>query len=468
MAELNFPLSFKRQYSGSLDVDLVFETLVARDTYLTDPLRYAGMIVSCLELEGKIFVLNNAMDAWLSASGTSSLKVKTSSTDTTEGYLADKILGTTSKILVTKENAGANETLKVNIGTDVFDKVVDDTDDIKESTTKVFVTPAEKIAITHTNRTALNAITGTNTGDETKETILSKLTFTPENVANKDIDGTLTANSDIKYPSQKAVKTYVDTKQDKFYMQSTTPTTPKKNDVWVDTTASPYLIKIYDDVTSTWIPAGSGGAKAEDIAYINGDIKTVKEALDKLLYSNLAISLTSTSNSVQEKGITLNSIVLNWTYSKNVVSQTLDGVTLDVLDRTYTEGTSISTNKTYTLSANDGTKATAKSISFSFINGIYYGVSSSTTYDSSLILSLTKKLQTNNTIEITVDCLSDNYIYYASPLAYGNPTFEVGGFTGGFTLADTFTFTNVNGYSESYQLWQSDSTSLGDTTVTIS
>ena len=167
MAELNFPLSFKRQYSGSLDVDLVFETLVARDTYLTDPLRYAGMIVSCLELEGKIFVLNNAMDAWLSASGTSSLKVKTSSTDTTEGYLADKILGTTSKILVTKENAGANETLKVNIGTDVFDKVVDDTDDIKESTNKVFVTPAEKIAITHTNRTALNAITGTNTGDET-------------------------------------------------------------------------------------------------------------------------------------------------------------------------------------------------------------------------------------------------------------------------------------------------------------
>ena len=32
-----------------------------------------------------------------------------------------------------------------------------------------------------------------------------------ELLANKDIDGTLTANSDTKYPSQKAVKTYVDT-----------------------------------------------------------------------------------------------------------------------------------------------------------------------------------------------------------------------------------------------------------------
>lgn len=38
----------------------------------------------------------------------------------------------------------------------------------------------------------------------------NSLGFTAENVANKDIDGTLTANSDTKYASQKAVKTYVD------------------------------------------------------------------------------------------------------------------------------------------------------------------------------------------------------------------------------------------------------------------
>jgi len=38
------------------------------------------------------------------------------------------------------------------------------------------------------------------------------LGFTPENAANKDTDGTLASNSDTKYPSQKAVKTYVDVK----------------------------------------------------------------------------------------------------------------------------------------------------------------------------------------------------------------------------------------------------------------
>jgi hypothetical protein len=38
----------------------------------------------------------------------------------------------------------------------------------------------------------------------------ASLGFTAENVSNKDIDVALTANSDTKYPSQKAVKTYVD------------------------------------------------------------------------------------------------------------------------------------------------------------------------------------------------------------------------------------------------------------------
>lgn len=40
----------------------------------------------------------------------------------------------------------------------------------------------------------------------------ASLGFTAENVSNKDTDGTLASNSDTKYPSQKAVKTYADGK----------------------------------------------------------------------------------------------------------------------------------------------------------------------------------------------------------------------------------------------------------------
>lgn len=48
--------------------------------------------------------------------------------------------------------------------------------------------------------------------DELETAKQDALGFTPENVANKDTDGTLAANSDTKYASQKATKTYADTK----------------------------------------------------------------------------------------------------------------------------------------------------------------------------------------------------------------------------------------------------------------
>lgn len=69
MTELLFPLQFKRQYSGPLDPDLVFATTAALNAYLTNPLRYAGMQVTCLEEEGKSFILNNARDAWIAVVG---------------------------------------------------------------------------------------------------------------------------------------------------------------------------------------------------------------------------------------------------------------------------------------------------------------------------------------------------------------------------------------------------------------
>lgn len=65
------------------------------------------------------------------------------------------------------------------------------------------------------NLTIIQATTSTNgylssTDWNTFNNKENALGFTPENVANKSIDGTLFANSDTLYPSQKAVKTYTD------------------------------------------------------------------------------------------------------------------------------------------------------------------------------------------------------------------------------------------------------------------
>lgn len=57
------------------------------------------------------------------------------------------------------------------------------------------------------------------------------LGYAPENVANKDTDGTLAANSDTKYPSQKATKTYADSKVEDTIVDGVTTKAPSQNAV---------------------------------------------------------------------------------------------------------------------------------------------------------------------------------------------------------------------------------------------
>lgn len=61
-----FTKPFKRLFNKPLDIDLVFETYVAMQAYLSSGNRYSGMVVTCKENEGQIYILNNTGTAWLS------------------------------------------------------------------------------------------------------------------------------------------------------------------------------------------------------------------------------------------------------------------------------------------------------------------------------------------------------------------------------------------------------------------
>jgi hypothetical protein len=68
MAQFEFPLQFKRQYAAPLDIDIVFDTTNDRITYLTNPIRYAGQIVSDLETQ-KCYQLNTNTNSWIEIGG---------------------------------------------------------------------------------------------------------------------------------------------------------------------------------------------------------------------------------------------------------------------------------------------------------------------------------------------------------------------------------------------------------------
>lgn len=68
-AKMIFPLQFTRQYKGPMDTDVLFETNTELQAYLSNDLRYGGMLVTCKEHEGKLFILNNAETAWIEIAG---------------------------------------------------------------------------------------------------------------------------------------------------------------------------------------------------------------------------------------------------------------------------------------------------------------------------------------------------------------------------------------------------------------
>lgn len=76
----------------------------------------------------------------LELGGGDSKQVKISANDTTEGFLEDKVVGASGKIVISTLQDGADEELQVSIGSDVFDKTTDTTDDVTEGTNKLFFT----------------------------------------------------------------------------------------------------------------------------------------------------------------------------------------------------------------------------------------------------------------------------------------------------------------------------------------
>lgn len=217
---------------------------------------------------------------------------------------------------------------------------------------------------------------------------------------------------------------------------------------------------------------------AADVKYTmsDGTETTVKAALDELLYVPVTItSVTSATASIQEKGVVLTGVVINWAYNKDdIVSQSINGVNLtDLTQRSYTDDSEVSTDKTYTVKVSDGTTEVSKGYSISFKNKVYYGVSevnAPTEANSAFILGLTGNKYASSKSAVgsfTVNAEAGQYIYYAQPATFTEPVFNIGGFDTTFELYATIDFTNASGYTESYNIYKSGQAGLGSTSATV-
>lgn len=202
---------------------------------------------------------------------------------------------------------------------------------------------------------------------------------------------------------------------------------------------------------------------------IQEQINSLNEEIENLKYKAITITKFTSNVNVIEIGSTVSKTVLTWTLSTTPATQNINNTIINNSLRTYTSSESYKTDKTFKLTVTDSKNATAsQSITVRFYNGVYYGASSSTTYNSTLISGFTKALTNTKARTITVNAGTGQYIYYCIPSRFGTCTFTVNGFNGGFDKVSTISFKNSSGYSENYDIWKSTNPSLGNTKITIS
>lgn len=203
---------------------------------------------------------------------------------------------------------------------------------------------------------------------------------------------------------------------------------------------------------------------ADKVEYINGDIRTVKDALDQLLY--ISPDITSfTGGGTYEKGSVINNVNLSWTLNKGITSQSINqGIgDLEVGLRKYDiSEANLTEDTTYTLTVSDGKNSDSASTSVLFRQKGYWGVSTETSLTNEQILALSQEFSTERNQNRTFDCSGGKYFYFVIPTQYCNGIqFKVGGLSFTGIEETTIQLTNASGYEASYNVYRCSNIQTG-------
>ena len=239
-----------------------------------------------------------------------------------------------------------------------------------------------------------------------------------------------------------------------------------------------------DETLGKWREVSGGASSgnsgtAEDTAYTNDSFPqydNVDLALDalfnKVYYVKPACLLSAIpSGGTFEMGTTISApISFKWTINKDITNQTLTDCTLeDTSVRTATYNTDITSDKTFTLSVSDGENSASSSVSYKFLNNVFWGSASvSEIYDSEFIRTLSnKKLTSAIKGTYSFNIAEGEYGFWAIPSNMSIPSVWIGGFE--VTLDDLgiVSYTNAQDYTRDYKLYKTGKSSLGSISAEI-
>ena len=197
------------------------------------------------------------------------------------------------------------------------------------------------------------------------------------------------------------------------------------------------------------------------------DVELALNALfDKVYYvkPTCALSADKKGGTFEMGTIISAPITFTWTTNKAITSQTLTGCTLaDASVRTATYNTNVTSDKTFTLSVSDGENSASSSISYRFLNNVFWGsASAAETYDSAFIRALSnKKLASAVKGTYSFNIASGEYGFWAVPSNMTISSVWIGGFEVTVDDLGTVSYTNAQGYTRDYKLYKTGKASLG-------
>ena len=217
----------------------------------------------------------------------------------------------------------------------------------------------------------------------------------------------------------------------------------------------------------------SNEGTAETTSYTNAnypDYTNVDLALNALFNKVYYVKPTC-SLSVDKQGGTFEMgtvisapITFNWTTNKDIKSQTLTDCTLaDASVRSATYNTDVSSDKIFTLTVSDDESSASSSVSYKFMNNVFWGSASiADTYDSAFINALpNKKLTASVNGTYSFNVAEGEFGFWAVPSNMTISTIWVNGFSADLDYLGTVSYTNVKGYTTEYKLYKTSRPSLG-------
>lgn len=197
------------------------------------------------------------------------------------------------------------------------------------------------------------------------------------------------------------------------------------------------------------------------------------------LYVAIDVTSLSVSPSTAEVGQVISSATLNWAINKTETSQSLNNSIGSITNgqRSYVHSTSISSNRTYTLTASDGTTSDNASATLTYMSRRFYGTTpTATNLTESDVEAGTNELSTSRNKSITYSA-GGNYIFFAYPTSFGLATVKdennlvVADWRNGgvqTTSPYTISVTNGYGYTQNYYVYHSYNPYAGSVTFSWS